>query len=436
MLASRIRNNLRIAAPVAFSNGYIIFISFLRGVILARLLGPGEFGVAIILLTIAAGADLLSDGGVDQYVVRSRHGHRLKILAGVQTFRLATTASWGLLLFALAPVLAPTLSASQAALAMQWLAGAIILRGFVNLSYKVEQRQRVYGKEVRIDIIRSSAEIVVLSLAAIQLGSFWAVVFGYFANTLAAVAVSQRYAPRRFRLSLNTAILALIGRFCFPILINAGILFAAIQGDRLIIAAAVNPYQLGLYAAACTIGQAAISLVSRVTNSMILPLFGAGKHLDKDRHRTSDRLVRCYCGISILFGVGLTAIAPLLVPLVYGPAFAGLGIIIFASACVQMLQLQQTMLSSLMVSIGETRLFPLITGVRAASLPAAFPFLVQSGNIVVVPCALAVGTFLALILSLRVLHRFGLVSGRTMLLCVGQGLLVLGVLFGVVFYWG
>lgn len=421
---------------MAFSSTYIIVVSFLRGVILARLLGPTDFGVAIILLTIAAGLDLLSDGGVDQYLVRSRYGHRRKILAGVQSFRLATTTVWGLLLFAVAPWLATALSAPQAAWAMQWLVGAIILRGFVNLSYKIEQRQRLYGKEVRIDIVRTSAEIIVLSIAAIQLESYWAVVIGYYANSLVALAISHSLAPRRFSLELDSRIIALIGRFCFPILFNAGILFAAIQGDRLLIAAAINPLQLGLYAAACTIGQAAVALASRVTNSMALPLFGAGKHLDPQRQRASDRLIRVYCAVALLFGGGLTAIAPLLVPLIYGPAFSGLGTIIFASACVQMFQLQQTLLSSLMVSIGETRMFPLITGVRAAALPAAFPLLAHSGNVLVVPCALAVGTFIALLISLRILRRFGLVSVSTTILCLAQGLLVLGLLFAVVFNWG
>src|SRR3546814_5887793 len=48
-----------------------VFCSFARNVAIARLIGPAEFGVAVILGTIASAIDILSDMGWDKFLIQN-----------------------------------------------------------------------------------------------------------------------------------------------------------------------------------------------------------------------------------------------------------------------------------------------------------------------------------------------------------------------------
>ena len=411
-IAAFVIRHARSGAVVSGSMGFVIVASFARGVLLARMLGPTDYGLAVILITIGAGLDLLTDGGVDQYVVRSRFGYRRDILAAAQAWRLISSLIAACVVVALALPMAIVVNAPELAPAIAALALPTTLRGFVNLAIKVQQREHRFDKEAAVDVIRSAAEFATLLAAALLLRSHWAVVAGLTANALAQVVASIALSDGRPAISPGKRPRRLIARFSLPVTWNAAILFLATQADRLVIAHALEPAKLALYAAACAIGQAAATLLSRIISRLFLPIFGAATVGLPAKRRQADRLTLAALAGSFTVAVGLALAVPPLVPLIYGPGFADVRLIVLVSAALQMVQIEQAWLTTLMVGAGATHRFPLITGVRAASLPLILPLLWRLQDMLLVPFALLVGATASLAISYATLARLAVVSPR------------------------
>lgn len=413
---------------ISGSSIYIIIVSFLRGVIVARMFGPEEFGFAVIIITISAGMDLLCDGAVDQYVVRSRFGHRKDVLAVAQGWRLASTliASIPLVIFA-API-ANAVGAAELAGAIAALIVPAILRGFSTLEIKAQQRQHRFDHEAKIDVLRTTAELITLLGAALLLPSHWAVVAGLTANAAVQFVASAVLCGRLPRLSFRPRLRRLIARFSIPVTLNAMILFAATQGDRFIIASAFNAGTLALYAAACALGQAVATLLSRIIGRLFLPHFGASTVGHAQKRHQADNLSMLFLIGSFAVAVTLTLAVPPIVPLIYGPAFRDVHHIVAASAALQMLQIEQAWLTTLMVGAGATARFPVITGARALALPLVLPLLWKTGDILLVPIALTAGAAVSLLISYTTLVGIDVLSRRTAMIGMARAVVTVGAL--------
>jgi O-antigen/teichoic acid export membrane protein len=197
-------------------------------------------------------------------------------------------------------------------------------------------------------------------------------------------------------------------------------LFAAGQGDRMVVATTFSKRQLALYAAACAIGQGVSSLGSKMTMSLFLPMLSARDMDAAERRRRTNRLGALTIAGSLLFLLGMSLVGPALVRLLYGPAYGGLRNIIFASAIVQMIQLEQNWLTTVLMANGRTGKFPLITSMRAAAFPAAFVFVGFGLSILSIPLAFALGAALSLAVSYYAARPLQLIDTRLVAVSFGR----------------
>lgn len=421
---------IRSASLVGMTGVFVLLVTFLRGIILARVLGPEQFGLTAILITIAAGLDMIIDGGIDQFVVQNRFGQREDVIAAAQYYRFLAAFVFSTLLVVAAPFVADFVSAPHLSSAIQALALISAARSLVNLSYKVEQRVGIYRKESLIDFARFATEIVVLLAAAFSLKSYWALVIAIAANCAVQLVITNFVFASRWYGKQSRRSLRLVGRFSLPISMNSILLFAAMQGDRLVIANALAPLQLATFVAASSFGQAGTGLISRITTSMTLSNFGSGQFRTQGRQGDAIRIHRLFVLGSTVMAVGLALVVPVLVPLAYGSAFAGLHVLIGAIACVNALQVEQGWLTALMTSAGKTRIFPLLTAVRAVSLPLSAVLLAMGQPLVAVSLAAFCGTALAIFPSYWVLLKVGLTSPGNLAI----GIIRMGLLLCYLFY--
>lgn len=221
--------------------------------------------------------------------------------------------------------------------------------------------------------------------------------------------------------------MGLVGRFSVPIYINAALLLAAAQGDRLVIAASFSKRDLAFYAAASAIGAGLAGLSGAIMTNIMLPRLaprGGGPGLSRLR---INQLTAAVIGASLVFLAGISLLGPSLVSLLYGPAFAGLGMLVFAATIVQMVQLEQSWLTTILMANGLTARFPLITIMRAAAFPAALAMVALGMSILAVPLAFALGAALSLAVSYQAASRLKLIDGRLIVLSFTRILLAAGV---------
>lgn len=399
----------RSISVVTFANIVILVATFLRSVILARALDPYEFGLALLLITIVGGLDVMQDGGIDQFIVQSRFGTRKDVIAVAQTYRLISATLASLLLIAVSEILAQWLKAPELGFAIKCLAAISILRSLTNVSYKKQQRNQKFSHEAVIDVARFAFEIVVIVALMILAPSYWAVVFSMLANAFVQVFMSNIVFGEDWRAPLNARARRVVGAFALPVTLNSVLLFAAMQGDRLIISNGLNPKQVAIYSAAAAFGVAATAFLARLTASLTLSHFGAGKFRLAARQARAAAM-HGYCVVGSTFiGAGLALIVPLLVPLVYGSEYGGQFALVLALSCVNALQIEQGWLTALLTSAGRTRVFPFLTMIRALALPLAAAALALGQPLTTVALAMLIGTQLTICFSYVELAKLKLV---------------------------
>jgi O-antigen/teichoic acid export membrane protein len=240
-----------------------------------------------------------------------------------------------------------------------------------------------------------------------------AVLAGAYTNAIVHLAIShlQRggvpysFLPRR-------QLVKLVGRFSVPIYVNATMLFAAMQGDRMVVAAMFSKRELALYTVACTVGQGFVTVVGKVSERLLLPIMAVRGGSIAQRRQQANRIGALMIGGSFVFLVVIAIVGPGLVHVIYGPGYTGLPNIVFAAAIFQMIQMQQSWLNSLLMSNGLTAPFPTITAMRAVAFPAAILFVSLGLSLVAIPLAFALGAGLSLAVSYYAARPLGLVDKR------------------------
>lgn len=412
---------LRSASVLTVSNIGTLAATFLRGVILARSLDPTEFGLALLLITISIGLDVMQDGGIDQLIVQSKHGTRREIVAAAQAYRIAGALIAAMALFFLAGPIANLLNTPELAGSIRILAIIPLLRSTVNLSYKKQQRDRIYTQEAAIDLSRCILETVVLFVALQYYPVHWAVIFGLVTNAFLHTFLSNVVFGENWLAPLRKRAMRIVGAFALPVTVNSFLLFATMQGDRLIIANVLNPAQVAIYASAAAFGQAGTTFLGRITASLSISHFGAGQFRHSAVQAKAQKVHLYFLGFSTAVGIGLALIVPFLVALVYGEAYGGQFSLIAVLSCVNAVQIEQGLLTPLLTSAGRTRIFPLLTTVRASSIPLGFAALSFGLPLESVAVATLAGTFLAALLSYRELAKLRLISAKGLWLGTARG---------------
>lgn len=112
-------------------------------------------------------------------------------------------------------------------------------------------------------------------------------------------------------------------RACFSLFVHRGLSMAMLGSTALVMSLFSSPLQVGLYGAADRLAGAALSLLQPANQVLV----GLVTHrLGEPAHTASGyRLIRLglllITGVGVLMMLGTLAIAPLLVPLVFGPGF-------------------------------------------------------------------------------------------------------------------
>jgi O-antigen/teichoic acid export membrane protein len=284
-----------------------------------------------------------------------------------------------------------------------------------NLSYKVQQRDHRFEKETIIDASRVGADLLVTVLVALRTHSYLAVLAGAYANAGVHLILSHIRPSNPYQFIPRRQLIRLVGRFSMPIYVNAAMLFAAMQGDRMVVASMFSKRQLALYAIACTLGQGSAQLLSKVIEKLLLPILTARSRSLAARRTQARRIGGLIIAGSALFFAGIGMWGPGLIPVIYGPVYGGLRNLVVASAIFQMIQIQQSWLTSLLISNGSTAAIPKITMMRAVAFPAAVIFASFGLSLVAIPLAFALGAALSLGVSYYATRSLGLVDKRLML---------------------
>lgn len=389
-------------AGVTLGVGYAMehAIILLRSILVARLIGPENFGLAATFLLIVSAFALISDLGIEKYIIHVRKSE----LASVQASLAFVLLARGLVLGSLIVIGSGWLAAlfGQPDLAWMYACAALIpvIEGFRHLDPMRLQRDLIYIPALTVQLGSLIPGVILTVALAVWTEGYIAVVVGSIVTSLLSVVLSHLLSATRYRLECDRTVIAGLLAYGWPLVLNGVLILMGSQSDRVLIGALEGMRDLATYIATGTLTVGLSLFLAKLVGNLSLPVLSAvrdnpGAFAQKSR----------ICGAATLVIISLTLMpmivlgAPL-VSLLFGSDYAAPA----ALAGFLSIKAAATVLRAWPVaaalSIGSTRDVLLANIIRITGPGAALLAVAQGHGAVGVAAGMAAGELASLLLAL------------------------------------
>lgn len=264
-------------------------LRFATNVILARLLSPELFGMMIVVNAVRTGAELLSDLGVTQCVVK-RGPH-----AGPDFLDTAWTmqALRGVALLIIGALLATPISNlygnHELAPLISVAAIGLLINGFTSLAPAILQGRMELERLNTFELLCVFAFAIFQILIAWLNPTVWSLVYGLLFGAAFRVMASYALVPElRHRLRLSYEEARIIFGFGRWIGLSSIAYFLSSSFDRLYLASAISMSELGFYGIARTVVDVVSQSVLSLANYLIFPFIS--RNAQQERRALRSRV--------------------------------------------------------------------------------------------------------------------------------------------------
>lgn len=306
-----------VVARLTSVNLLLVLTAFVTSPILARALGPSGRGEVAAVFAVVGVAPWISELGMTAFLGResARNTHRRGVLLG-STMPITLAAS--VTGVALAVPLAHLFGRGRKEVTDFIEIGLFLLplAVFAQTLYGIAVGDQRWGLIMFTRILSAGGSAIAivalnfLGALTVETAAATYIISGILGN-LPLLVELRGSLPWRFVRPIARTGLAFGVRSWLSTIANTGNL----QLDQVLMAGLVSSRQLGLYALAVTLSRASSSLVAATANALF-PRVAAG----------DSQLAARACRITLLFvivlGLAIAAVSPLMVPVVFGGAFA------------------------------------------------------------------------------------------------------------------
>jgi O-antigen/teichoic acid export membrane protein len=245
--------------------------------ILARLLGPNEFGVVGYANLAIAYLTVLQDLGLSNALIQRRTDIE-EASDSVFTSNLLVGMALTLFVYFTAPFVALFFHEPRVELLLQVLGVSFTIEALGSAHLALLKRELNFRRKMIPDLGRALVKgVVSIGLALLGYG-VWSLVIGQLAGVAASVALAWMSYPWRPRLHINTAIIRSMFSFSVP-LIAVDILAAiGYNLDYTLVGRMLGDTALGLYTMAYKIPELAISSICVMLAQVLFPAYSSVQH--------------------------------------------------------------------------------------------------------------------------------------------------------------
>lgn len=293
-------------------------LTFVRFAILARLLSPAQFGTYGVATLVLSFIEALTETGVNLILIQEDKSLFNKYLNSAWIVSIARGILMFLIIFFAAPLIGKFFNNAESILITRLIAFVPLIKGFINPSIVLLQRDLNFKKEV---IIRTSAAWsggIVAIIAALVLKSPISLAIGMLVESIAEVIITMIFIAPRPSFQLERSYLAHIfhrGKW----ITMAGVFnYLFHQLDDIVVGRRLGDSSLGGYQMAYRIAILPITEISDVFNRVTFPVYTA---IGGDRVRLRIafwKVAATMSAFSIPFGIILSLFPVQLVQLFLG----------------------------------------------------------------------------------------------------------------------
>jgi O-antigen/teichoic acid export membrane protein len=360
---------------------------------ITRLLEPEAFGVMAVTTAVLSWLSMLSDFGVKPSIIRSKHGTEAGFLATARTVQLIRGVALSLLLASFAGAL-PLLRAagfvpvqsvyadSTLPLFLLVVAAATAVAGFDSIRVILKERDLIMRPVVQLEL--GSQVVTVATIAGLALLGFGgtSLVLGSAAGIVTRTAGSYLLVDgpspgfgidREYLRELLGYGKWLIVASFFGFLIN--------RGGEMILGYYIDHTQFSLYAIGAMWVTTAKTVMQQVVQKIAFPAFA-----EVARERPEDRTQIYYRARLVLDGAALVCflaayfLSEPVFELLYSEKYVGVGHFVRLSS-IGLLLVPYTLLSTLVLSDGDSRRFAVLTLIPGLAMAFGVPLIFSYGGL-------------------------------------------------------
>jgi O-antigen/teichoic acid export membrane protein len=277
-------------------------------IVLARLLGPDDFGIVALAVLAMAGIHVLSDlglGGV--LVVRQDLDRRAQ--GTVLSMMIATGAAGTVLVAALAPLAALLFDEPALTGVLVVLSCTVLIRVSGWFYATVLQRELEFRRAFVASVLETLTYIAVALTLAVADAGVWSLVFSDVASAIVLLVALFVLVPYRVRPTIDRRLARELFAEGRGFMVQGGFSFLRQNADYLVVGRAIGTAPLGLYSMAYRIAEIPYWAIVNPIASAIFPGFARMRHRSEDVTRTFATTLRMVALVACPLGVLLSATA-------------------------------------------------------------------------------------------------------------------------------
>ena len=370
-MSSDARPKRRGAKAYLAASGVSQLCALLRYVLLARLLGPEQLGLAATLILTQAFFDLISDTAADRFLIQDKDGDEVPVQHLVQLVLAGRGVSIAVAMLIFAWPLAWFYKAPQLAPGLAILGLAPLIGGFIHLDMRRAQRDNDFRAEGLSSMISEIAGLLGTVLAAYLTRNFTAVLYGVIARSAVLVICSHIFANRPYGFGYSKDHGPRLARFSAPLMVTGMILFFASQGDRVLVDRNIGFAGLGHYSAVLLLIFYPAGALLKYMHTIYLPQIAATRLDPVKRADVTGSLGSQTLLLGLGMASGFAIVAPLMIPILYGHAFYQPAMIVALIGILQSTRFLVVWPTTVALSMGRSGVVLANNVLRLTAWPAA-----------------------------------------------------------------
>lgn len=182
------RDSIRSGKITFISQGISVILHFLSTIIMARLLGPSEYGVIAMVTAITSFAGLFRDLGLSSSTIqRDKLSHDQ--LSTLFWINVSMGALLTVILAACSPLVALFYGRTELTLVTICLSFSFVINSFSTQQSALLTRQMRFGRKAMATLSGSAATLLISAVAALNHLSYWSLVIGSLAGALVTTSL-------------------------------------------------------------------------------------------------------------------------------------------------------------------------------------------------------------------------------------------------------
>ena len=323
---------------------------FARNILIARLMGAETLGQFVFLILSIRLFAMSTDLAVERYILQAR-SEKLQEALGVSHFisrvRGAALASI-LLLMGVYQVQGIDFSAYAA------LAAGAFVRGFTHKGYILKQRSLNFRPALYVEGLTSVVGLIAMYFVVSTAPSLEAACACLLAQSFLHTGLSHALSDEKYRSACDWIELRQLVRFGWPLLLTGVAMFWSMQGERLILSAALPADAFAHFSMMFQLALVPILVISRMALSYGLPVLAGLKDRFTDFEAWLSEFHRWIYAIGSIYAIGFILFANVVLQNLFGGDFRADMSLILLVAVAQMIRLFRAPQSVAAQALGQT----------------------------------------------------------------------------------